>query len=592
MRLAWVIPLALLFLLAGALAPTTASAENAFERIVMPGPVISAHEKYESECSRCHEPFSKKQQSALCRDCHEAVDADMRASRGFHGRAPGVATRECVQCHAEHKGRDADIVRLDRVAFEHEHTDYPLRGEHASVPCQSCHAKGKKYREARSGCASCHRETDPHGGKLGERCDDCHSEKGWHETHFNHDETRFALRGTHQDTECVACHAAQRYKDTPRNCAACHRAQDVHAGRYGPDCERCHTDEKWKTIRFEHDRDTKFALEGRHGDVLCESCHATNPYETKLIAACIGCHRNDDQHRGRNGDQCGDCHDVNGWRKVSFDHDRDTRFALRGGHRTIDCAACHREPAARVRLESRCVSCHRSDDPHHDGLGVRCEKCHEESGWKKLSFDHDRDTIYPLLGAHAKARCESCHRENAYEIKLDTECIGCHERDDVHRGQQGRECRRCHREDGWRKQVRFDHDLTRFPLIGLHAAAPCEGCHSSAAFKDTQRACVDCHEQDDRHHGLLGADCASCHNANDWTLWEFDHDSRTQYPLQGRHEGLSCVACHTRPISREDPIGRSCANCHGPDDVHNGNFGADCERCHSTTTFKDVKPLH
>ena len=160
-----------------------------------------------------------------------------------------------------------------------------------------------------------------------------------------------------------------------------------------------------------------------------------------------------------------------------------------------------------------------------------------------ISFNHDKATKFPLRGGHAKLACEQCHTGDLYRDKLSMACVACHRKDDPHRGQLGSNCQQCHKETGWRQKVVFDHDLTRFPLIGLHAVVPCEECHRTQSFKDAPRACASC--QPDTHHvGRLGANCASCHNPNGWTRWRFDHDKQTRYPLTGAHHALQCHACH------------------------------------------------
>ena len=54
-------------------------------------------------------------------------------------------------------------------------------------------------------------------------------------------------------------------------------------------------------------------------------------------------------------------------------------------------------------------------------------------------------------------------------------CSDCH-RQDPHRGQFGKDCQSCHVVDGFEK-VSFNHDHTRFPLTGKHAAVSCQKCH-------------------------------------------------------------------------------------------------------------------
>ena len=65
------------------LAGSTAAA-NTIERMVMPGPVIEGHAKYENECSRCHRLFSKTAQKGLCL----GVSQESLGRREEEGRIP------------------------------------------------------------------------------------------------------------------------------------------------------------------------------------------------------------------------------------------------------------------------------------------------------------------------------------------------------------------------------------------------------------------------------------------------------------------------------------------------------------------------
>lgn len=562
-------------------------ADTRIERLVMPGPLAQSHARYENECERCHELFSKSAQTRLCRDCHEDIDADIKARRGMHGRITDIDTTECRACHTDHVGRDADIVQLDEGTFQHTRTDFELSGAHSRLPCEACHAAGKPRRDAPHDCHACHEKQDAHQGKLGERCEKCHDTGTWTAARekFDHAKTRFPLRDKHADASCASCHPAQRYRDVPRDCHACHTLNDVHAGRYGDKCDKCHRESDWKKLAFDHDRDTKFRLEGRHRDTACDACHTGRLYEDKLAGDCQSCHRKDDQHAGRNGTNCGDCHASADWSKVRFDHDKDTRFGLGGRHAAVDCNACHAAGGAAREAPRNCFGCHRKDDHHHGDFGQKCANCHRVESWQVLNFNHDRDTKYPLLGRHAMTACDGCHTEGSYAKKLGTACADCHGKADPHKEQLGRDCGHCHAPEGW-KPARFDHDLTRFPLVGLHATQPCAACHASAAFQDASEACNDCHREDDAHDGRLGPACATCHNPNGWSVWRFDHDQRTDYPLTGRHRGLSCTACHTRPSEGELELPHTCNDCHDADDAHNGAFGRRCDDCHTTEDFK------
>lgn len=583
MRTRVVLELALA-LLAMSVSPRLAMAVD-LERFLMPGPLIQGHAKYESDCNACHEPFRKAAQRARCLACHKPIAADVAASKGFHGRSKDVKDTECKRCHTDHKGRTADIVLLDRAVFDHDVTDFPLEGAHTKLTCARCHVAKAKYRDAPSTCIGCHKADDVHRGRLGTACADCHTQKSWTGGKFDHGKTKFPLTGKHQKVACGSCHPGERYQKIPVACVACHRLHDVHQGRYGQKCETCHVPEGWKRVVFDHDK-TTFPLRGGHQKVRCDTCHMNRLYETTLGTACVTCHRKDDVHKGRYGTKCETCHGVEDWKRVTFDHDK-TTYPLRGQHRRVRCATCHTNRLYETKLGTTCISCHRNDDAHRGRYGQKCETCHSVEGWKRNSFDHDK-TTFPLKGAHQKVRCDTCHR-GSLETKLGTSCHGCHAKDDVHRGQQGERCERCHNETGWRTKVFFDHDLTRFPLIGLHAVVPCEQCHPTATYKNTPLECIRCHQKDDKHERRLGIRCARCHNPNGWALWRFDHDKQTRFVLDGGHRNLGCHSCHRKPTETDVRVPAACIACHQGDDIHRGAFGPACERCHVTSSFRDVK---
>jgi hypothetical protein len=418
-------------------------AQSLFEQLVMPGPLVSGHAKLEKNCGNCHEPFSHASQTRLCLDCHKETRADRQTGTGFHGRDPSAAKLECSHCHTDHAGRSADIVMLDPETFDHVRTNFALRDAHAAVPCSGCHIQPANFREAPTGCFGCHKANDPHKGRLGEACDGCHAETTWRSVKpFNHDRTRFALRESHRAVACAGCHAGERYKDIGTACVNCHRIQDVHGGRYGAKCDSCHDQSKWRTIRFDHDKATKFPLRAAHAKVKCDACHTGDLYHDKLATTCVSCHRKDDRHEGRLGTRCQQCHGEASWRTVSFDHDV-TRFPLIGRHAIVPCEECHRSLLFKGTSLS-CVSCHQ--DQHHEGrLGWNCGLCHNPNSWARWRFDHDTQTRYPLTGEHRGLDCQACHvSKNVTKITLPTDCYSCHRQDDAHRGSLGRLCERCH----------------------------------------------------------------------------------------------------------------------------------------------------
>jgi hypothetical protein len=154
----------------------------------------------------------------------------------------------------------------------------------------------------------------------------------------------------------------------------------------------------------------------------------------------------------------------------------------------------------------------------------------------------------------------------------------------VHGGTLGRACEQCHTPSKWNADIRFDHDVTDFPLLGLHVVVTCAQCHPTQAFKSAPHDCHDCHGKSDVHKGSLGTDCAACHSPNGWNLWQFDHGARTHFSLTGAHARLACADCHKKPAN-EAKLPTECGSCHAADDVHAGQFGGRCDRCHTTITF-------
>lgn len=570
---------ALLTLCAGA------AGAQSLEGVLMPGAVIEGHAKYESDCRKCHIPFNRAAQDGLCLDCHKEVAADVRQKGGFHGR---LKPQPCRTCHTEHKGRTVNIAPLDERSFDHRQTDFVLRGAHAApkVKCQSCHVAKKKHREAPGQCDGCHRKDDVHKGSLGAACADCHTDNNWKEARFDHDKTHFPLRGKHAPAKCESCHKNNRFKETPTACNACHAKDDKHKGRFGEKCETCHVDRDWTTLRFDHDTDTRYPLRGRHRGLKCETCHAGHLYRDKLQTACIACHRKNDKHEGTLGTACGDCHTERNWKEARFDHGK-TRFPLRGKHDTIDCKACHKTAVFRD-APTACVACHRKDDKHKGTLGEACGDCHTERNWKESKFDHAR-TRFPLLGKHVTTKCEECHRDPDFK-RTPSECFACHKKDDAHEGQEGERCGDCHGAETWKK-AKFDHGRARFPLTGKHLVVECKKCHATPRYKDAKSECIACHDGDDArtHKRRLGPDCASCHNARDWKIWDFNHDRKTRFLLDGAHAKLACYACHKLPVEKNASLSMTCVNCHASDDVHEGTYGRQCERCHVSASFRQIR---
>lgn len=431
----------------------------------MPGAVIQGHAKVEHECSQCHVRGDRAAQPGLCLECHKTVATDVKAGQGYHGR---LKDKNCRSCHTEHKGREAKIVKLDLSRFDHTLTDFALKGKHQGKKCDNCHRSNDAYRKASSDCIACHRKEDKHKGNLGEKCGNCHQENNWKDARFDHGKTKFLLKLSHADADCVDCHKNQQYANTAKDCISCHRKDDAHKGGYGASCEKCHNEGEWKQPAFRHDRDTHFPLLDKHRTVKCESCHRAPPFKEKTPAKCVACHRSDDAHKGSLGERCEKCHNAKGWKETRFDHDLDTKFPLKEKHAKTKCQSCHKDEGMRSNSDrgrsptpSKCVACHEKDDKekgHKGNFGEKCESCHTERGFKYGHFDHDQETQFKLRDKHLKAKCNACHRTTLYGSKTDKRCVACHEKDDVHFASYGIDCERCHVSEDWRKVIKPDGD--------------------------------------------------------------------------------------------------------------------------------------
>lgn len=436
----------------------------------------------------------------------------------------------CRTCHTDHRGRNARIVVLDTTSFDHRQTDYALKGKHEKVECDKCHVSGKKYREAPQTCDACHADDDVHKGTLGKTCTDCHSETDWHKTTFDHAKTKFPLSGKHVDAKCDACHKSKVYEEAETACVACHRKDD----------------------------------DGEKG------------------------------HRGRNGEKCDNCHNAKAWKPSIFEHDRQTKFALRGKHRDVACTDCHKGFIYKEKTPTACVECHTKDDKHKGSLGKNCDACHIEKSWKDTGhFDHDK-TRFALVGKHGDVKCADCHKKPGVYTVDDRSCVACHREDDKHKGSLGTDCEACHVALGWKDLKRFDHEKSRFPLRGGHVDAKCDACHKDADYRKTPSECIACHRDDDKHEGTLGKACSDCHDERDWKrAVRFDHE-HTKFPLRNAHartEKVKCADCHADPRHYRD-IPRDCIACHRKDDKHEGQIGERCDACHRDTEWKDVSFDH
>jgi hypothetical protein len=343
-------------------------------------------------------------------------------------------------------------------------------------------------------------------------------------------------------------------------------------------------------------------------DTRCAACHPAIWSGDRMGDRCLACHtemaQEIESESGLHGgfatpSNCRDCHTDHQGLTASltvadprgFPHER-TGYTLeahptRGGGGVFLCQDCHPD-SLRTFAPSSCLACHRELDlpwmvQHQATFGTVCLDCHDGIDTYGGSFDH---RVFPLTGGHGEIECIFCHREADTMLALRLtpgECIDCHAVDEIHDGRLGSDCGECHTADGW-EDASIDHDLTRFPLTGLHLDLTCESCHVERQWTGIGMECRSCHTQDDPHGGQFTVDCADCHTTGGWDDLIFTH-GRTGFPLVAAHFEPSCADCH--PGGRYVGTPSSCIGCHADDDRHNGAFGTDCAACHRPTTWAD-----
>ncbi len=474
--------------------------------------------------------------------------------------------------------------------------------------------------------AGAQRETtrSPHG-PLTIPCENCHTYSSWRPIkavpEFDHNKTRYPLRGMHEKVSCTQCHVKPVFTDVGKNCSDCHA--DIHRRKFGADCAQCHSVLGWQvSANSIKEHQNRFPLVGAHAAVACEECHkgaAVAQYQG-LSTDCQSCHLKDFQsatnpsHTALNfPSACQTCHTADSWLGAKFDHLKFTGYALTGAHATLDCVSCH-VGGKYQGTPTDCYSCHTKDyngtnNPPHAkaGFPTTCSTCHTTAAWEPATFDHSK-APFPLTGAHVSVACASCHINGNF-TSTPTDCYSCHTKDyngttNPNHVQTGipTSCVMCHTTAAW-QPANFDHSKTVFPLTGAHVSVACTLCHVGGKFAGTPTDCASCHIKDfngttNPNHQQSGipTTCAVCHNTTAWQPATFDH-SKTTFPLTGAHVSVPCASCHIN--NNYTTLPTDCYGCHKTDYTNTNNpghvaagFPTTCLTCHTTTSWSGTSFNH
>lgn len=162
-------------------------------------------------------------------------------------------------------------------------------------------------------------------------------------------------------------------------------------------------------------------------------------------------------------------------------------------------------------------------------------------------------------------------------------------------------CEECHSYTSWkpiRSNPEFNHDLTGYPLRGMHEKVACTQCHTDLVFKKVSTHCADCHA--DIHHRQFGANCESCHSVKGWQVSVNQiRDHQNRFPLVGAHALLQCDDCHRNAAAGQfTGLSTACISCHQKDfhtpvfDHVSAGFPATCENCHTMDTWFNARFDH
>lgn len=266
----------------------------------------------------------------------------------------------------------------------------------------------------------------------------------------------------------------------------------------------------------------------------CTHCHA--PIHCVTDTKCQDCHADVAKQRaeldGLHGkmpgtEKCQNCHPEHNGNEVvitdfaftNVDHGQMAGFNLEYHQvdyqgKPMNCQSCHsQERFSEKTLD--CLTCHIEADhammsEHVDVYGVDCTRCH--NGADRLK-DFDHQLVHALEGAHTEVNCADCHNKHIAAADI-SGCSSCHADPELHAGQFGSDCARCHTATAWQPAL-----LTKHVFVLDHGGTEISECHTCHSESFAVKTCYNCHdhqpaqmEQAHLAEGLIEIDnCAQCH---------------------------------------------------------------------------------
>jgi len=178
-------------------------------------------------CQSCHfknEDWKFRELGLECINCHKNIHGDEIVAK-FLG------VNNCLKCH--------NTLSWSTINFEHDQTEFKLFGKHKSKTCGDCHYQNKSsgeeeliFKSLNKNCELCH--NDIHFGQFKVEkfsdCTRCHTFENWKPEKFDHEKTKFSLKGAHEKLDCIKCHFVVKsnniqylkYKLEDFKCSDCH----------------------------------------------------------------------------------------------------------------------------------------------------------------------------------------------------------------------------------------------------------------------------------------------------------------------------------------------------------------------------------
>ena len=271
----------------------------------------------------CHRNQQFAGTSTQCVGCHQSEDK--------HAGRNGV---ECGSCHSP---------TAWAVSFDHATAaGFRLAGKHQQLKCEGCHTKNLSVALPKT-CVGCHQKDDPHQGKLGTSCGDCHSRVAMARDELRSRQglglraerraPRARVHDVSRERRRRAARANSARAATPRPiriaASSARSAKAATRTRVG----------SWPSASTTGWRRSRCSASTRRSRAA--DCHASAAFHD-AGAACTDCHASDDPHQGHFKSECSTCHNPSGWQAWLFDHDK-----------ADDLRAHGRAPRSRVRHLSR-----------------------------------------------------------------------------------------------------------------------------------------------------------------------------------------------------------------------------------------------